>query len=250
MNVSSETLLTPVYLKTSDDMPLPRHDAVFYLLTSSGLFLCRNHEFYRSSVPARVWPTELAPHRQALELNYPRLPQRLMEQVIGFFACVAERDGAEAAVLLGWNSATRTVEVIVPPQISRVTRSMGGQVFPMDLSYEMPPLPPEWQLLGDMHSHVYGAAYTSGVDAADEVHRPGLHWVVGKVDLEPPDLHVEATVDGRRFRIQHPWRLIEGYTTRKPADVPPAWFDQVRIETWSGLGVADNPPITTSASPR
>ena len=61
--------MTPVYLKVSEDMPWPKKEKVFYLLSRDGLFLCRNHEFFSSSVPAPKAPSELAGHERQLKLS-------------------------------------------------------------------------------------------------------------------------------------------------------------------------------------
>ena len=45
----------PVYLKTSADMPRPS-DPEFYWLTRDGPYLCRNHPFFETDVPAARGP--------------------------------------------------------------------------------------------------------------------------------------------------------------------------------------------------
>src|SRR5262245_57397715 len=104
MKVLDSRLFTPIYVKGSADMPWPMEEKAFYLLTGSGLFLCRNHAFFRSCVPARDWPSELAPHKVAVELNYPKVSRRLFEPVVGFFDRVGHLFGAEAGVLLAWDT--------------------------------------------------------------------------------------------------------------------------------------------------
>ena len=55
MSQSKTSLLTPIYIKPRADTAWPE-DSVFYMLTGSGLFLCRNNPFYQSAVPAPRWP--------------------------------------------------------------------------------------------------------------------------------------------------------------------------------------------------
>jgi len=112
MNQPVPKLLTPILLKTTQELSWPENESVFHLLTANGLFLCRNHPFFASSVPVSEWPQELAEHAPFLQLRYPRLPRRLLEQLVGFFAILGETFGAEAAALLAWDPEQRRVEVI------------------------------------------------------------------------------------------------------------------------------------------
>lgn len=228
MKVSDERFFTPIYLKTGADTPWPT-DEVFYLLTGQGLMLCRNHPFFASCVPARHGPAELAAHEPFLQLRYPTVPRDLLEQAVGFFAWAAREHGSEAAVLLAWDRAEQAVRLIVPDQVGTVTRSWWGRPYPVCLNYETPAtLPPNWSVMGDIHSHVDGAAYSSFTDKEDENYRAGLHVVVGRIGQEPPDFHVEATVDGVRFQVRSA-HVLEGYGRRR-TDWPPSWAQKLAID--------------------
>jgi len=225
-----DSLLTPIYLKLNPDMAWP-DDKAFYLLTGDGLFFCRNHPFFRSSVPARNFPSELARHEEFLRLRHPRIPQELMETVIGYFARIAELHGAEAAVVLACDLQTRAVQVVVPEQVSYVSRGYRGQVYPIEVHYQIPSLPSGLMLMGDIHSHVNGPAYASALDRHDERHRAGLHIVVGRIQEEPPELHVEYGVDGTRFPVANPELFIEGYERRR-TQVPEEWMAKLKVRPW------------------
>ncbi len=250
MNSSTSKLLTPILLKTTDDMPWPEEESVFQLVTSSGLFLCRNHPFFTSSVPVDRWPPELASHAPFLRLRYPSLPQRVFERIVGFFAVIGETFGAEAAVLLAWDSVRRCIEVVVPEQRSLVSSSWSGTCYPLSVEYDMPPLPEGWMWIGDAHSHADEAAYASAQDTSDERHRPGLHIVVGRIFSEPPQFHVEVTVDGMRFRVKRLETVVERYEQRRVAEVPSAWIEKVEIRRWTSQHgyVRIHPPEGAAAS--
>jgi len=234
MKINIPNLFTPVYVKLTEDTPWPEHEKVFYLLTKDGSFLCRNHRFFRSSVPTEKLPAELAAHEPSLDLTCPKVPQRLLERIIGFFDLIGTRHGAEAAALLVWNTKSKSVEAIVPPQVSIVGSSWKGIPYPIEVHYEVPPLPPHLVLMGDIHSHVDEPAFASHMDKTDETHRPGVHIVVGRLYQEPPEFHVEMVVDGARFRLNSLITVVQGYQRRRRNDVPPAWIDQVSVTGWSG----------------
>jgi hypothetical protein len=233
MNSHNDKLHTPIFVKLAPDMPLADDVAVFHLLTRDGLFLCRNHPFFRSSVRVEQFPSELAAHQPFLKMRYPKLPRKLVEQIVGFFAIVGRRYASEAAVLLAWDKTAETVVPIVPEQIGLVGQGWYGDPFPMELQYEIPPLPPNLTLIGDMHSHVDGPAYASSMDKADEEHRAGLHIVVGRIRFEPPEFHCEVTVDGARFAIKDLGMIIAGYQRRREREVPPEWLDKLTVKSWS-----------------
>ena len=60
MTGSMNSQMTPIYIKESVDEAWPE-ESVFYVLSSSGLFLCRNHEMFRSCTPIRAWPSRRSP---------------------------------------------------------------------------------------------------------------------------------------------------------------------------------------------
>jgi hypothetical protein len=233
MKCSGQHLFTPLYLKLDDAMPWPEEERAFYLLSRDGLFLCRNTPFFRSCVRVEDFPSELGGQKPFLMLSYPRIPRRLMEQVIGFFDIIGERHASEAAVLIAWNRASRAVEIIVPEQTGFVGLSWSGDAYPIDLEYQVPPLSPQWVLLGDIHSHVDGAAYASATDQSDETHRPGLHLVVGRILDEPPQIICEAVADGCRFKVPDLSLVLEGYHRRRIKEVPQQWINKVSVKPWS-----------------
>jgi hypothetical protein len=82
-----------------------------------------------------------------------------------------------------------------------------------------------------------GPAYASSMDKADEEYRAGLHIVVGRVHLEPPEFHCEVTVDGARFPVADLGAIIAGYQRRREREVPQAWLDRLTVKSWSSSAV-------------
>ncbi len=233
--------ITKVLIKTGPDFSWPEDERIFYILGKDGLYLCRNHEFFRSCVPAERGPSELEAQEPFLVPRFPRIPRDVFERIVGFFDRVAELYGSEAAAMLAWDREQKEVRLVVPEQTATVYRSSwDGYTSPIGVHYVPPAdLPPAWLPFGDVHSHVHGAAYASSVDKHDELHDAGLHLVVGRIEREPPEIHVEAVVDGRRF-VLDPGDVIEEYRARR-ADVAQQWLDRVRVEessSWYSGSVA------------
>src|SRR5207249_5482854 len=71
---------------------------------------------------------------------------------------------------------------IFPDQVATVGRNRWGDTWPIGVEYDAPTdLPSNLAIIGDIHCHVDGGAYASYTDKDDEVHRPGLHVVVGQI---------------------------------------------------------------------
>jgi len=217
-------LITPVYAKTSPQAAWPEDEA-FYLLASSGMFFCRNTEFFRSVLRARRAPTELALQDESLILNFPRLSAQALEQSVGFFDWAFQERGAEAVLLLAWDERRQEIELIAPPQEAVNYRSQNGQVWAESVRYEFPhPLRDGITIFGDCHSHCEMSAYASAQDQRDEELFNGLHIVVGRIDQEPPQWHIEVSIDGARVSVD-PTTVFEGYS-RRDHRFPQEWRAQ------------------------
>ncbi len=215
----------PVYIKTRADMPRP-DDPEFFLLTQNGTFLCRNHPFFASDVPTRRPVRALAAHEPGVVVRYPKLRASMLESVVGFFWRIYQLHRSEAIVLLVWDLVEQRYRLVVPEQEATVWRS-GWQRSPQDVSYRVGALPPGQLLVGDIHSHGNMSAFASWTDETDERHRDGVHAVVGLIENEPPDFHVELAVDGERFKLQ-PEQIFEGYQARRRF-VPRTWLERVKV---------------------
>ena len=219
----------PVYLKTSDDMPRPG-DAEFYLVAQNGTFLCRNHTFFQSDVPAKRQPRGLAEHESSCLVRFPPVPATVLEYIVAFFGRAFERHQSEAVVLLYWDLQRKRYRIVVPKQTATVWESSSGIRSPMDVAYEVPlGLPRHYLLVGDIHSHGDMEAYASWTDKLDEVYRDGVHAVAGRIEHEPPQWHVAVAVDGHRFTLEFE-HLFQGYRERRRI-VPECWMAQLEVET-------------------
>lgn len=233
-------LLTPILIQDGSGPAWLDEESAFYVLSRDGLFLCRNHEFFRSCAPARDFPRELESQEPFLFPRYPKLSRAQFERVVGFFARMAELYHSEAAVFLAWDRSAERLELLVPEQVATVGRTWLGGAYPIGLQYSMPTdLPASKFIVGDIHSHVNLAAFSSATDVHDEDYQAGLHIVVGRIQSEPPDVHVEAVVDGQRF-VLDPSAVIAGYESRSP-DVPQEWLEKVRVEEESYRSFSSEP---------
>jgi len=109
-----------------------------------------------------------------------------------------------------------------------VWHSSSGYRTALDVTYQVPlHLPRHYLLVGDIHSHGDYGAYASGVDKRDETYRDGIHIVVGRIDEEPPEFHVEMSVDGHRFPLKFD-DVLAGYRQRRRL-VPERWLRRLHV---------------------
>lgn len=220
------------------------------MLGSDGLFICREHEFFRSCAPARTGPGDLERQGSFLTPSFPVIPQADFERVVGFFDLVGERHGGEAAVMFFWDREEERVRTVVPEQTATVVRYYDGYRSAIGLHYEPPTdHPPHWVPFGDAHSHVHMSAYCSHTDKEDESYDAGLHLVVGRISKEPPDIHVDAVADGTRFELELE-DVVERYEKRR-YDFPAPWMDKVKVDvSWSTWGTGKGYSSLSSLNPQ
>jgi hypothetical protein len=151
-----------------------------------------------------------------------------LEYAVGFFDRVYRQYGSEAIVLVLWDLKRQRYRLWVPRQYPSVWVSSGGYRTPMDVHYEVPTsLPPHHLLAADIHSHADMAAYSSHTDKHDETYRDGVHVVIGRIEEEPPEFHLELAIDGYRFGLRFD-DFLEGYGGRRRI-VPRRWLDQLKV---------------------
>ena len=207
---------TPVYLKTDKHMEWPK-DKLFYILSSDGLFLCRNHEWVQSAVPAKRGPGELEPQEEFASVNYPKIPKFLMEKAVGFFRRIEKDKHWESALILVYDRQKGQVDLVCPEQ----------KASDVSVQYDIPKLPQHLALIGDIHSHCNFSPEASYTDENDETNRPGLHIVAGYIDKDPK-FYCVAVVDGERFVIKNHNTVFEGYQSSEPDSAPKEWLDKVK----------------------
>jgi len=192
-------------------------DKLFYILSSDGLFLCRNHEWFQSAVPAKRGPGELEPQEEFASVNYPKIPKFLMEKAVGFFRRIEKDKHWESALILVYDRQKGQVDLVCPEQ-----KASGVSVH-----YDIPKLPQHLALIGDIHSHCDFSPEASYTDEKDETNRPGLHIVAGYIDKDPK-FYCVAVVDGERFVIKNHNTVFEGYQSSEPDAAPKEWLDKVK----------------------
>lgn len=239
--MTSEVSTVPIYHKQTENDERPK-EPLFYWLTASGLFRCRNAKAFRSDViclppgyePVSKWsksttntkqnlsafPPHLAPHSVGCVLTYPPITADVLGEMVGFFMAAYNRYKSEAFVHILWNFAEKRYELSTPTQ--RVPECG------LHVDYDPWRSEPGKLLVGDAHSHGDCAAFSSMTDEDDDAVRDGLHIIVGRLTGNPVQWHLDFCVDGQRFDLTNDAKfLIDNYTG--PTDSPSEWLDRITV---------------------
>lgn len=227
--------LFPVTLKDSS-FEAPSHPT-HYIVAENGLFLVRETPLFSASVPAAGVPG-MQPHTTSLVLHFPRLPDSLLEQAMGFFRHAHEQWRGEAIVIIFYalpkGDEPGRFLLRAPPQTIRGRKVYGRFQADLRLDYTACEKPgPDYVKLGTFHSHSDVSAVHSQIDAHDELYESGLHITAGYVNSSLPDFEASFVVGRTRFalsvdRVLPPFRGI-----RRP---PKEWIKQITVvsEGWGG----------------
>lgn len=202
--------IVAVDASTAEELSLPA-----FIVARDGLYLRKRSLLGLSQV--RVDGAHHLPATsESLEYGLPKLPARLVGQVLGFFGAIWRTKQSEALVLLSWDGSG--FGLIVPEQ--RVAAaSVEHRLDPTDV-------PSGVQLVGSIHSHGGMSAFASLTDEEDEADADGIHIVVGDLGRRRPSYSAAIVVDGRRFGAE-PSLLLE--RPRRRIDPPAAWLDRVKL---------------------
>lgn len=190
-------------------------EGLCYVAGQNGLFKRVRNEFYSALVKVEQIPA-LAELQEDARLHVPPLPLELFRRIESFFVAVYEQHQSEAVVLLCCNPATRSWQVLVPPQAVR------GLHVEYDLK-NLPEVPEGHQLFGTVHSHAGIKAFHSGTDDADEAHFDGLHITIGHLDRPTRSYACRWMLAGKPY----PAELSEVLESTPLPQAEPDWLAQV-----------------------
>jgi hypothetical protein len=219
----------PIYLKEQDPFS-PPPEPTYFLVAQEGVFLVKRSPLYESVTPYSGALPGLASQWPQLRVHLPKLPQRLLERVVGFFLEVFRRYGTEAVVVLLY-APQRGFRIGVPRQSVRRWYTGVTYVGTYHVQYEHYPRPPGYLQLGTMHSHGDLPASHSCIDEDDERYQEGLHITVGDILAPQPSFRAVFVANGHRFALA-PEDVLAGYN-RPYLPAPPGWLANVQCRTYS-----------------
>lgn len=177
----------PVYLMEKD-VELPT-EGTFYVIAKDRFYLHKDTGLFKCLV--EVDKVSFLTHPEPyVELNLPKLPPDIIHRAHRFFANVFKTYKAEAAVVIHYNSETKTYYLHCPQQI----------VWSC-VQYNLEDRFENYQLVGTIHSHCDFDAYHSATDVHDEEDQDGLHITLGHVNSRNFSASASLVINGQRFDV-------------------------------------------------
>ncbi|MBI5420810.1 MAG: Mov34/MPN/PAD-1 family protein [Parcubacteria group bacterium] len=249
--------MIPIWIK---DGSAPQPETPFYyVVAQNGIFMHKESPFWRATVPLDGISI-LEPQSPTLTLLLPKIPKKLVEEVIHFFASLSHKHNVEAIVLLLWDTAEHRYTLLAPHQIVSSER-----IKRYDIPRQKYPL----CIVGTFHSHARHPAFHSKTDCRDEESMDGIHGTFGSFrglgNLF--SVSINAVVNGTRFDC-NPMDLLEGiipspekesaYSLEESGQcvlpdgysIPTLWYENIYTITSCLLSAKKERPLQKVRKPR
>ncbi len=222
-NPSIETVLAP---REGED-PWSWDGKSALLLTGRGTFVVRRETHYSYAVRARradfrtVFGDTGREFAREVSGSGPsgaiqlatRVPQEILSSAWSFLAAAWRAYGTEDILLLNFFPKERRYDLTHPS----LSFASAGRV-----GYEQGPASPGAVRFGTIHSHPAVSAFHSETDDADVLGVPGIHVVIGDLDLPLPSLACVLST-GERCVHLHP---ADVFAPPSPCAFPPEWLQR------------------------
>ena len=205
-------------------MPKQLHKPVNYVLAANGVKEVRSNEIGKVIVtPKRI--VGLDEVTEGFSMKLPKIPMKVLYQIIAFFKEVNQLHHAEAIVQVFWNRNKKEYFIHCPPQ--KVSGTAAN--FERDTELEQKHL-----LVADIHSHNTMAAFFSGTDDQDEK-ETRLFGVIGKIDDPMPTIKFRANAGNSStdMPLEDVFNLEAGF--------PKGWLGKLTVEeSFTGAGFSQS----------
>jgi len=186
------------YITSKKEPSVEDYGRVNYILRGNGLWEVRKNKaatFYvhRYSGDISGFPEESS-LEEGFELNLPKIPRLMLNQVISFFRKLTEEHDFEAYIQIFWDREKNKYFLNCPAQ--KVSK---GRV-----EYEPSSLTGKHTLVCEIHSHNSMPAFFSSIDDADERKRGDRFFgVIGNLNTVSPQIELSFIVGGgKRVNVE------------------------------------------------
>lgn len=206
--------VVPFMKGTLGDLPEP--NLPHYVLTEEGLYLRRKtaigvlmEKTYKK--PESLLKAELG--QGQFDWTGERIPGKLVSQATDYFRRIYDKHKTEAEVIITKHITTDEYKLFVPWQ-----RANGGGVKSI---FEPTHVHKDWLVVGTLHSHCHFSAFHSSTDSGDASDMDGVHFTIGMLQKETPDIVAMVAMGGKEYHFKDPSAIAELEFTGHTA--PPHW---------------------------
>lgn len=226
---------------------MPRIDTVhdlpdvaypYFIATKDGLY-----QHWRNALGRGIFPTKDLPKTLRSIGNRggyffweaPIIPATICAQAVDFFRRIYEKYKTEAEIILTMHRETKEWRIFVPNQ-----KTSSGHV-----KYEFNPqhIHDDYLIVGTMHSHPSFNAFHSGTDTDDAKKMDGVHFTIGHVNSEKPDVVGMVSLQGMLVDYDDISELAD-FSDLDAAKAPEWWDRFVEIpnsSSWSSKSTTTKP---------
>ena len=194
-------------------MPKKFEKRINYVLAGNGGVEIRENEIGIFSAVTKKVPG-LDPVKEGLHMKVPKIPLRILLQIVSFFKDVDIRHETEVMVQIFWDRKKKEYFCFCPRQ-----EVSGTSVdFKRDKQMEK-----KYLLVADMHSHNDMEAFFSYTDDKDEK-EIRLFGVVGNVNEALPDIQFRASSGNSSIQVS----LDDIFDLKQ--EYPKSWLKQIKLK--------------------
>lgn len=210
-------------------LELPVVDVPYYVVAQEGLFLRKHNVLGEATLKVTTMPKSIGKMGNAVGWHHwaaPPIPPELCAQIVDFFRRIWDKHKAEAEVLLTARCETnpetglyviKEWRVFVPTQ-----KVSGGAVQSV---FEPTHIAKGHLIVGTMHSHCNFSAFHSGIDTADADKMDGVHFTIGHVDKDTPEVVSMVATNG--VRVTYKPEDLADFSKLDSAKAPEWWDNYV-----------------------
>lgn len=216
--------LMEVIVANGEELPPP--ELPYYVFAQEGLFIHKKTEIGRVIVKAREIPYTVASIGEDKNGVFfwtgDKIPGHIIGQATAFFRRIYEKHHTEAEVLIVRHTETGEYRLFIPYQ-----RTSGAGVKSV---FEPTHVDPNYMIVGTLHSHCMMNAFHSGTDTGDAADMDGVHFTIGKVLNDTPEIVAMVSMNKQNFHYHDPSVIAEVEFDGHPA---PEWWDNYVYPTGS-----------------
>jgi hypothetical protein len=197
---------------------LPDPEVPYYILAQEGLYLHRKTEIGRAMVKTTKLPytvSSIGEDKNGVFIwEGDNIPGQIIGQATSFFRRIYQKHGTEAEVIITKHVDTGAYRLFVPYQ--RVSGASVKSIF--DPTH----IQRDWMVVGTMHSHCMMTAFHSGTDTNDANDMDGVHFTIGMVLNEKPQIVAMVSINKVQFHYRNPAEIADLDFNGAEA---PLWWD-------------------------
>ncbi len=180
---------------TVQDLPDPAMP--HYILEDSGMYMTRKIAIGTVVEKTYKKPEALGSMNLGTGIFWwegEKIPAKLVSQATDYFRRIYNKHHTEAEVIITRHNETGEYRLFVPWQ-----RANGGGVKSI---FEPTHIHKDWLVVGTFHSHCHFSAYHSGTDSGDASDMDGIHFTIGMLQNDPPQIVAMVAVSKKEYHYK------------------------------------------------